>query len=690
MATKKSNVTSAAKPEDKEKLKTAESEVKATATASSSAKKAATKTTATSAKKTNSTGAKKTATAKTTSAGTKKTSSSTKSTSTGAKKTSTAKTTSAGTAKTSSSTKSTSTGVKKTAPEMEKAVTSEPSEITAENAATANVSESVEQAVVAEVTATVSEPQETATEFEEEKSDETPNTVPVADAETGDAVSDTQVSEEQKNIFVSESEKSDEGGFAVEEPVEKNKFKKIISRIKSWYAGKFRNKHYISRKESKRISKENMRTMRSFEKRKKRRVSPEEYTTQMRDSRNIVEFENLHTYFYTDAGVVKAVNGVSFDIPQSSTVGVVGESGCGKSVTSLSLMQLVQAPQGQIADGSIRFKSLDYKLDGSGKPIPIWEYELDENGNEALDENGNKKILTRAKTDKKGNVVLDKFGNPIMENVQKTGSSGVLLFEMEEKAYDIAKMPVRDMNKIRGRQISMIFQEPMTSLNPVLTIGNQLDEVSLLHLPGATKQIAKAKSLEMLNLVGIAMPERVYKSYPHELSGGMRQRVMIAMALACNPRLIIADEPTTALDVTIQAQVLDLLRDIKHKIDGSIMLITHDLGVIAEMADFVVVMYAGRIVEMGTVEEIFDNPLHPYTVGLQKSKPSMNSEGERLFNIPGNVPNPINMPEYCYFRERCSRSCEACAQKFPDMVSVSPTHKVACYLYGKEGTNGKQ
>lgn len=667
MATKKSNITSAAKPEDKEKLKTAESEVKATATASSPAKKAATKTTASSAKKSTSTGTKKTTATKTTASGTAKASAS--SSSSGVKKTAAAK---------------------KAAPEMEKAVTSEPLEITAENAATANVSESVEQAVVAEVTATVSESQETVAEPKEEKSDETPNTVPAADAEKGDAVSDTQISEEQKNLAVSESEKSDEGGFAVEEPVEKNKFKKIISRIKSWYAGKFRNKHYISRKESKRISKENMRTMRSFEKRKKRRVSPEEYTTQMRDSRNIVEFENLHTYFYTDAGVVKAVNGVSFDIPQSSTVGVVGESGCGKSVTSLSLMQLVQAPQGQIADGSIRFKSLDYKLDDSGKPIPIWEYELDENGNEVLDENGNKKILTRAKTDKKGNVVLDKSGEPIMENVQKTGSSGVLLFEMEEKAYDIAKMPVRDMNKIRGRQISMIFQEPMTSLNPVLTIGNQLDEVSLLHLPGATKQIAKAKSLEMLNLVGIAMPERVYKSYPHELSGGMRQRVMIAMALACNPRLIIADEPTTALDVTIQAQVLDLLRDIKHKIDGSIMLITHDLGVIAEMADFVVVMYAGRIVEMGTVEEIFDNPLHPYTVGLQKSKPSMNSEGERLFNIPGNVPNPINMPEYCYFRERCSRSCEACAQKFPDMVSVSPTHKVACYLYGKEGTNGKQ
>ncbi len=474
------------------------------------------------------------------------------------------------------------------------------------------------------------------------------------------------------------------------EPNDSLKKESVGARIKHWYNRKFRNKHYISRKESKRISKENMRTMKRFEKNKKRRTDPSEYLTEMRDDRNIVEFDNLHTYFYTDAGVVKAVNGISFDIPQSSIVGVVGESGCGKSVTSLSTMQLVQAPQGQIAAGSIRFKAYDYKLGPDKQPIPVWEYETDEAGNFVLDEKGNKVVRMRPKLDKKGIPEVDRSGDVILEPVQATGSGGLPLFEMEEKVYDIAKMPTRAMNKIRGRQISMIFQEPMTSLNPVLTIGNQLDEVSLLHLPGATKKIAKAKSMEMLNLVGIAMPERVYKSYPHELSGGMRQRVMIAMALACNPRLIIADEPTTALDVTIQAQVLDLLRDIKKKIDGSIMLITHDLGVIAEMADYVVVMYAGRIVEMGTAEEIFDRPLHPYTVGLQKSKPSMKSESDRLFNIPGNVPNPINMPEHCYFKERCSRACTACSGVFPEMISVSPTHKVACYLYAKEGLTGDE
>ncbi|MDE7395241.1 MAG: ABC transporter ATP-binding protein, partial [Clostridiales bacterium] len=330
------------------------------------------------------------------------------------------------------------------------------------------------------------------------------------------------------------------------------------------------------------------------------------------------------------------------------------------------------------------------KKDARGNLIPIWEYEVDDSGEFVLDENGEKRIKRRQKLDKKGQPMFDKEGEPIYELVQKTGNSGVLQFEMEEHVYDIAKMPVREMTRIRGRQISMIFEEPMTSLNRVLTSGSQLDEVSLLHLPGADKKIAKAKSLEMLDLVGIAMPERVYKSYPHELSGGMRQRVMIAMALACNPRLIIADEPTTALDVTIQAQVLDLLRDIKQKIDGSIMLITHDLGIIAEMADFVVVMYAGRIVEMGLTEEIFDHPMHPYTIGLQKSKPAMNSNTDRLFNIPGNVPNPINMPEFCYFKERCSRACPACNGKFPEMVSVSPTHKVACYLYGKEAANGKE
>ena len=192
----------------------------------------------------------------------------------------------------------------------------------------------------------------------------------------------------------------------------------------------------------------------------------------------------------------------------------------------------------------------------------------------------------------------------------------------------------------------------------------------------------------MLQLVGIADPEHVYKSFPHELSGGMRQRVMISMALACNPRLIIADEPTTALDVTIQAQILDLLRDLKQKMDGSILLITHDLGIIAEMADYVVVMYAGRVIEKGTVQEIFHNPLHPYTIGLQKSKPTMDSDEETLFNIPGNVPNPVNMPSHCFFRERCGRSCEKCKGDYPGMVRLSPTHFVACHLYGEENDNG--
>ena len=191
----------------------------------------------------------------------------------------------------------------------------------------------------------------------------------------------------------------------------------------------------------------------------------------------------------------------------------------------------------------------------------------------------------------------------------------------------------------------------------------------------------------MLSMVGIAMPEHVYKSYPHELSGGMRQRVMISMALACNPRLIIADEPTTALDVTIQAQILDLLRDLKQKMDGSILLITHDLGIIAEMADYVVVMYAGRVIEKGTVSEIFHNPLHPYTVGLQKSKPTLDSNDDELFNIPGNVPNPVNMPSHCYFKERCSRCTKKCNGDYPEMIRVSPTHFVACHLYGEENEN---
>ena len=396
-------------------------------------------------------------------------------------------------------------------------------------------------------------------------------------------------------------------------------------------------KQYLSGKEIRKIAKENKKVMMALEKEKWKKKPESEFTTQMKDENNILEIEDLNTYFFTDQGVVKAVNGVSFNVPLHATVGIVGESGCGKSVTSMSVMRLLQGPTGQIYSGQIRFKSADFQRDKKGNPIS-----------------------TRN----------DENGNPV--------------YETEEKVYDIAKMPMNEIHRIRGRQISMIFQEPMTSLNPVFTIGNQLDEVTFIHVPGATKEMAKAKSLEMLNLVGIAAPERVYNAYPHELSGGMRQRVMISMALACNPRLIIADEPTTALDVTIQAQILDLLRDLKNKMDGSILLITHDLGVIAEMADYVVVMYAGRVIEQGTVREIFHDPRHPYTIGLQKSKPTMDSDNDTLFNIPGNVPNPINMPSHCFFKERCDKCIGKCSGNYPGMVQVSPTHFVACHLYNQE------
>jgi peptide/nickel transport system ATP-binding protein len=254
------------------------------------------------------------------------------------------------------------------------------------------------------------------------------------------------------------------------------------------------------------------------------------------------------------------------------------------------------------------------------------------------------------------------------------------------KCYEITKMPRSEMLKIRGKDITMIFQEPMTSLNPVFKIGEQMDEVVLLHEEGSTNASAKAKSIEMLNSVGIAIPDKVYENYPHELSGGMRQRVMIAMALLCNPRLIIADEPTTALDVTIQAQILDLLRELKDRISGSIMLITHDLGVIAEMADQVVVMYAGKIIEQGTAREIFHEPKHPYTVGLMRSKPSVNRGAERLYSIPGQVPNPINMPENCYFYNRCEKRMEVCKGDYPPEIPFSPTHYANCHLYDEDTT----
>ena len=436
------------------------------------------------------------------------------------------------------------------------------------------------------------------------------------------------------------------------------------------------DKHYLTSKEIKEIAKANAKVMKELEKKKYRKCDESEFITSMDDDKNILEIEDLHTYFFTDQGIVKAVNGVSFNIPKGSTVGIVGESGCGKSVTSMSIMRLLQGPTGQIYSGSIRFKSVDYKCDEHGNPIPI--YKRKPNG----------KILFEDALDKKGNVILNKDGTPKRVPVQARNENGALLFATEEKVYDIAEMPMSEIHRLRGRQISMIFQEPMTSLNPVFTIGNQLDEVVFIHTPGATKEMARKRSLEMLELVGIAAPERVYDAYPHELSGGMRQRVMISMALACDPRLIIADEPTTALDVTIQAQILDLLRDLKTRIDGSIMLITHDLGIIAEMADYVVVMYAGRIIERGTVQEIFHNPLHPYTVGLQKSKPTMDSDSDTLFNIPGNVPNPVNMPKHCFFKERCSKCIGKCNGDYPCMVQVSPTHYVACHLYGEEEANG--
>ena len=367
--------------------------------------------------------------------------------------------------------------------------------------------------------------------------------------------------------------------------------------------------NYISIKESRAIIKYNIKQMKYYENLKRQKRDESEYITSMKDPNNIIEIDNLKTCFFTDNGTVMSVNGVSFSIPKNKIVGVVGESGCGKSVTSLSIMQLVQSPQGQIVDGQIKFnyEELGYYEDGT------------------------------------------------------------------KKAYDITKMPLK---------------EPMTSLNPVFTIGYQLDEVSFIHNKEITKEEAKKHSIDMLNKVGISMPEHVYDSYPHELSGGMRQRVMIAMALAGNPKLIIADEPTTALDVTIQAQILELLKDLQKEQGCSIMLITHDLGVIAEMADEVVVMYAGRVIEKGTSKEIFHNPLHPYTIGLQKSKPLITSNSnEPLYSIPGQVPSLINLPNSCYFKNRCNKCIAKCTGEYPKLIKVSDSHYVACYLYEQKEEN---
>jgi oligopeptide/dipeptide ABC transporter ATP-binding protein len=323
----------------------------------------------------------------------------------------------------------------------------------------------------------------------------------------------------------------------------------------------------------------------------------------------ILEVKGLKTYFYTDDGIVKSVDGVDFSVGKGEIIGIVGESGCGKSVTSLSIMRLFQSPPGKIVEGSIEFEGVD-----------------------------------------------------------------------------LVKVPESKMRQIRGNEISMIFQEPMTSLNPVFTIGDQIEETIRLHT-NLGRKAARERAAQLLKRVGIPRSEDVLKEYPHQLSGGMRQRVMIAMAVACNPKLLIADEPTTALDVTIQAQILDLMREIQQESDTSIILITHDLGVVAEICSRVIVMYAGRVVEEADVFTLFENPKHPYTQGLLKSIPKLSERRERLDSIPGNVPAPHAMPKGCKFAPRCAFATEACFKEEPHLKSVSDgegSHQVRCWLYEQE------
>lgn len=317
---------------------------------------------------------------------------------------------------------------------------------------------------------------------------------------------------------------------------------------------------------------------------------------------NLLDVKDLRTYFYTHAGVVKAVEGVSFSIGKEETFGLVGESGCGKSVTALSIMRLIPWPPGKIVSGEIYL-------------------------------NGD----------------------------------------------DLLKKSENEMQKVRGKEISMIFQEPMTSLDPVFTIGNELMEVIQLH-QGLEKKEATRKAIEMLKIVGIPEPERRIKEYPHQLSGGMRQRVMIAMALSCNPQLLIADEPTTALDVTIQAQILRLMNRLKEEFSASVLLITHDLGVIAEQCKDVAVMYAGEIVEQGSVEMIFEKPFHPYTVGLNNAIPRLDADIERLQIIEGTVPDLIEIPTGCRFHPRCPYVMKICEEEHPMLIEREKGHYARCYL----------
>lgn len=318
---------------------------------------------------------------------------------------------------------------------------------------------------------------------------------------------------------------------------------------------------------------------------------------------DLLHVDKLVTTFKTENGNVRAVDHVSFKIKKGQTLGLVGESGCGKSVTSLSILQLIQSPPGFIESGTISF-------------------------------------------------------------------DGTNLLDLSEDG----------MRKIRGNKISMIFQEPMTSLNPVFTIGDQVGEVFRIH-QGCSKKEARAKAIEMLDLVKIPAPEDRVDEYPHQLSGGMRQRVMIAMALACKPQLLIADEPTTALDVTIQAQILDLMKQLQDELGMSILMITHDLGVVAEVCDFVMVMYCGKVVEQASAQGIFENAQHPYTKGLLHSIPRLGQKVEKLPTIEGSVPSPANLPVGCRFQDRCDKVHDKCRKEEPVLKEVSDNHQAACWLY---------
>jgi oligopeptide transport system ATP-binding protein len=325
----------------------------------------------------------------------------------------------------------------------------------------------------------------------------------------------------------------------------------------------------------------------------------------------ILSVRNLKTYFNTDDGIVKAVDGVSFDLRKGETLGIVGESGSGKSVTNLSVMRLIPSPPGKIVSGEILF-------DGA----------------------------------------------------------------------DVISMSQKELRQLRGGRISMIFQDPMTSLNPFLRVSTQLVETIRLH-QGLGKKQALAKAVEMLRLVGIPNPEKRVLSYPHQFSGGMRQRVMIAMALSCNPEILVADEPTTALDVTIQAQILELVKELSVRINTAVILITHDLGVVAGTCDKIVVMYAGRLVERAPTAALFADPKHPYTQGLIRSVPRLDKgAGQRLFSIPGVPPSLIDIPECCPFHPRCEHAMDVCKKRYPDETDFGGGHSVCCWLFGQGGSRG--